>query len=952
MSLSKEQCAAYAAKKLLDDAGLTTPLPTNDHGDADADLSDVTHVVSQALLTSPSPPHKDFQYIPPHSRPFTAEELRRGRDCINRQTYVHAVVEHRAGATTGTVTDVAVAHIFSVDPANFTHPKESFQYSLGDTRWGESNVFCRCLLLGQNGNPVYCGHKRTGCKGLKYCSARSLAILPALKLDSLGEAKKEIFLKTLAFYCTLMEKGCAFDVCADGEDITTGGLTGDEPESDSESDGESETEMTGTTVVKDCRRKKPTGSVCKGKLELRCDEYGRSLIQCRFRTRTDKAHLILRTLDEFDIPYLRALLENDSGTIHELEELARQFGYGPRAPCSFTASPSAQKEFCPYWHRSEGGNLARGTLRRPKNDCDARFDIYTPYDLDDCPKIVVICRNPHSHVNPHPVKTPPPLLEIFRGLLLELDWRLADMTPRKLMVDSGFMSNFRRALGWKRPFDPTLAALHPSLGNLDHVRRYIDELRHVLFPEGTGFDGAQLLAAQHRELPEDEQYVRCAETHTIEDGKTFNLVICMLKSMSRFLMRAKTLSLDTAFRRLAGKWQEFEMETWELMHMKSVVGTRAFTTSQSAEAHLILFTRIFEIAAADTGIPCRFRHIHGEGFELWITDAHKGQALGAGMFCKRLSATLGDVYCPMEPSKLLRLLDPYEHLRRFLRFCTVHLKRNINELKPYTTQKVRNAMLSLSSSQPHPDLEGAFTVIESGGRKAKAWLKDKRIGSKFALAAIYQPASLIPLELWKSAPSTTNGNEQAHRNINRDGVNLTILGGIMRGMQYDARAMEALQLHSAQGIYSNAVPPPTKGRKNQQMDRYTPLNTMRLQILHVSFHLIQCFEVFTRYFSPPLAPSSIHSADEPLAFWYSEHLQYEKQQSAMQLEPFVGHAEHFPYNSVMFDNCGEPGDGYGYSFDPQSFEMPVDDSVSYLHFSQAEYRLPPYPTVPFKHHNE
>ncbi|KAK7005533.1 hypothetical protein R3P38DRAFT_3326482 [Favolaschia claudopus] len=442
----------------------------------------------------------------------------------------------------------------------------------------------------------------------------------------------------------------------------------------------------------------------------------------------DRSHLILHTLD---VPYLRALLENDSQKIHEIEELARQFGYGPRVPCSFTASPSAQKALCREY-RNLAEKLARGVLQRPRNNCTARFDIYTPYDLNDCPQVVEI-------LTEYPVKTPPALLEIFRTLLLELDCKLADMTPRKLMLDSGFIGNLRRALCWSRPFDPPLSALHPSLGDLDHVRRYIDELRHTLFPARTGFE-----VAEHRELPDDEQYVRY--------GKTFHLVICMLKSMTEFLMRARTLSVDTAFRRSNGKRQEFEMETWEL----TVIGTRAFTTSQSAQAHLILFTRIFEIAAADTGIPCRFRHIHGEGFELLITDSHKGQALG---LCQPL-----------------RALDPHEHLRRCLRFCTVHYKRNIRELKPYTTQKVRNTMLSLSSSQVHPDLDGAFAIIENGGRKAK----DKRIGTKFALPAIYQPASLIPLELWKSAPSTTNGNEQAHRNINRDGVNLTILGGIMR----------------------------------------------------------------------------------------------------------------------------------------------------------------------------
>ncbi|KAJ7505090.1 hypothetical protein B0H11DRAFT_1709164 [Mycena galericulata] len=805
MSLSDVQLSAVLeARKLLANVGLTT-LPTNlDDG---RDFLEVTRALSKAVpASSACAAVLGSLYRPPPARAFTPEEILSGFDRINRQKYVHAIVEHPAGSIvefpeTGTSKGVAIAHRFSVDPSNFSHPKDSIQYSLGDSQGGEPYVFCGSFLMGRDGIPASCTHKKLSCKGLKYCSARSLPAppLPPLALDSLGEAKREIFFKTLGFYCTLAEKGCGFNLCTDGEGLGVTGLD-DDDESASESE-EAESDEATTKIIKDCRRRKSSHPVCKGKLEMRLDEYGRSFVQCQNRKKTNTAHLILRTLDEFDIPYLRALLENDSGAIHEREELVRQFGYGPRAPCSFTASPSAQKQLS-YWHRSESGKLARGVLERSRGNCTATFDIYTPYDLADCPGVVIICGNPHSHADPYPVKTPPPLLEVFRSLLLDLDWKLADATPRKLMIDSGFMGSLRRSLGWSKPFDPPLSALHPSFGNLDHVRRYIDELRDVLFPNGTGFEGAQLLAAEHRELPEDEQYVRCAETHTIEDGKQFHLVICMLRSMSTLLMRSKKLSLDTAFKRLAGKWQEFEMETWELDHMKSVIGTRAFTTSQSAQAHLILFTRIFEIAHGDTGIPCRFRHIHGEGFELWITDAHKGQALGAGIFCQKLCAELGDVYCSIEPTQLLRTLDPYEQLRRFLRFCTTHDGRNIDELRPYVTKEVRNAMLSLSSSQVHPDLEGAFRIIENGGRKAKAWLKDKRVGSKFALPALYQPMSLIPLEIWKSAPSTTNGNEQAHRNINRDGVNLTMLGGIMRGMQYDARTMGSLELHSSQGIYS------------------------------------------------------------------------------------------------------------------------------------------------------
>ena len=51
----------------------------------------------------------------------------------------------------------------------------------------------------------------------------------------------------------------------------------------------------------------------------------------------------------------------------------------------------------------------------------------------------------------------------------------------------------------------------------------------------------------------------------------------------------------------------------------------------------------------------------------------------------------------------------------------------------------------------------------------------------------------MPLEIWKACPATTNGNEQAHRNVNCDGVGLTLLAGVMRSMHYDKRALDGIE---------------------------------------------------------------------------------------------------------------------------------------------------------------
>ena len=138
----------------------------------------------------------------------------------------------------------------------------------------------------------------------------------------------------------------------------------------------------------------------------------------------------------------------------------------------------------------QDSSLDRGELHKDV-DCSVTFDIYTPYDQDivRVPKIVIVCTNKHTHPPPVPAKTPPVYCQILRSILLDLGWKLADATFRRILLDTGFMMSLRKELGWTGIRDPVLANLHPSFANSDHVKRLILDLRDTHFASGTGFAG-------------------------------------------------------------------------------------------------------------------------------------------------------------------------------------------------------------------------------------------------------------------------------------------------------------------------------------------------------------------------------------------------------------------------------------------------------------------------------
>jgi hypothetical protein len=115
--------------------------------------------------------------------------------------------------------------------------------------------------------------------------------------------------------------------------------------------------------------------------------------------------------------------------------------------------------------------------------------MYVPNDLISTPYVILVSRHPHSHPDPTPTQTPVSILDTFKTMLRMLGWQLADVTPRRLALNTAFMVALRKELAWTVAPDPVLSDLHPSLGNSDHVCRIIHDLRLELYPDGTGFKG-------------------------------------------------------------------------------------------------------------------------------------------------------------------------------------------------------------------------------------------------------------------------------------------------------------------------------------------------------------------------------------------------------------------------------------------------------------------------------
>ncbi|KAJ6456200.1 hypothetical protein C8R45DRAFT_1056526 [Mycena sanguinolenta] len=452
----------------------------------------------------------------------------------------------------------------------------------------------------------------------------------------------------------------------------------------------------------------------------------------------------------YDLEYISAICSDDKKKIEAIEEAARQDDYGPLAPCSFLCNFSAKRLNC------------RGSLVRV--ECSCTVKIYEPVEeqRESCPFFT----GHSSRCSPLPEKTPKKIRDDIFNLLAGLSEDLPDMTPR------GFLRH------------PTVQA---------YLRDKLpDQAQSMHFPKGTGWEGKLLWKHFDQNVDPENHYIRkilhlddnslpIHEEDELPEPSQKNrtrIIICMSPEGSRRLHGAQYLQSDIAFRRIVG-FLEFKLACIDRDANTTLV--RSDTGSRLQWCHL----------AADTVHDFEDMILH------WVADQHRGQAKGLGPHLQALAQQLGNKMDLHEPGRSLASLTPYEHLSRVYRMCTVHVSRRIKTCA--VSDKVKKLMRSLICLQ-HSDWNATILKIwELGGKAGSDWINDKE-SSKFIFPGICWEKSHIPLVIWQARDQNSNLVETVHRDVNREGVHCTLLGGVIKGQHYDSMKMKTLQAYETSGI--------------------------------------------------------------------------------------------------------------------------------------------------------
>jgi len=113
---------------------------------------------------------------------------------------------------------------------------------------------------------------------MKMCEAFNCSDKAKVGAPRYPTPREEVFNKTLAFYCVLLEKGCTFDVEKDGMEFDDL-VEGEETDGETSSIEDSEAEFDLEDITSYDSRRKHSAFRCPGRMVIHSNRLGRPYIQ-------------------------------------------------------------------------------------------------------------------------------------------------------------------------------------------------------------------------------------------------------------------------------------------------------------------------------------------------------------------------------------------------------------------------------------------------------------------------------------------------------------------------------------------------------------------------------------------------------------------------------------------------------------------------------------------------
>ncbi|KAG6806939.1 hypothetical protein H0H92_009509, partial [Tricholoma furcatifolium] len=350
------------------------------------------------------------------------------------------------------------------------------------------------------------------------------------------------------------------------------------------------------------------------------------------------------------------------------------------------------------------------------------------------------------------------------------------------------------------------ALYNPALQNMRMKQDILRTRKQEAFPDGVDVAGVWNALRTDLKKPLQDRYI-----HNIMITPSGGMLIFTFQPyLLDLIHHAKSLYVDTTFKRAAGDLKEVEIVMWVESVQQAVTIGRVYTDSADRSQYKSMFDELQRLITAVTGKPLLLKRLSKEGTLISFNfDLEIAQVLGVG---DSFASTNEPEYSGIPDATPVNELVQY-----FTRSCYVHVKRGLKNLEKFLDIEQFDRLSHFMYLKTPDDVQEfgvwikTLKVKEIQGKPFLGvscplidWWTHK-INNVWILPSIIQCLTKLAPEDWAITQSTSNLVESQHHWTNvHTGIKHSLLEAILTAQKLDKRTADEINSSLTTGVLRNS----------------------------------------------------------------------------------------------------------------------------------------------------